>query len=141
MSEPLDARVNARVPSRVKDELAELARRRRLEESEVARTLLDEGLRRENHPGIVFRATPAGREAAIEGRRLYVWQVVETVRASGGQVEEAAESLGLRPDQVRTALDYYAEYPAEIDELIDANLREADEAQGRWERQRRVLAR
>ncbi len=103
--------------------------------------MLDEGLRRENHPGIVFRATPAGREAAIEGRRLYVWQVVETVRASGGQVEEAAESLGLRPDQVRTALDYYAEYPAEIDELIDANLREADEAQGRWERQRRVLAR
>ena len=43
-----------------------------------------EALWREKHPGIVFRTTPTGREAAIEGRRLYVWQVIETVRASDG---------------------------------------------------------
>ena len=82
MAEALDARINTRVPRRVKDDLTAISRRRRLEESELARTLLDEALRREKHPGIVFRATPTGREAAIEGRRLYVWQVIETVRAS-----------------------------------------------------------
>src|SRR5438552_19024623 len=113
-AEALDQRVNARVPHRVKQDLAELSRRRNVDESELARTLLDEALRREKHPGIVFRSTPTGREAAIEGRRIYVWQVLETLRASEGDVEQAAGFLGLRPDHVRVAVDYYAEYGPEI---------------------------
>jgi uncharacterized protein (DUF433 family) len=139
MTEALDARINTRVPRRVKDDLTAVSRRRRLEESELARTLLDEALRREKHPGIVFRTTPAGREAAIEGRRLYVWQVVETLRASDGDEQSAAASLGLRPDQIRSAVDYYGEYDAEIDRLIALNLEEADRAHGTWERRQQAL--
>lgn len=139
MAEALDARINTRVPRRVKDDLAVLSQQRRLEESELARALLDEALRREKHPGITFRPTPAGREAAVEGRRVYVWQVVETIRASDGDIEQSADFLGLRPDQVRVAVGYYAEYKREIDQLIALNKQEADRARRQWQRQQQAL--
>lgn len=139
VAEALDARVNARVPRRVKEDLVALSKRRRVEESEVARALLDEALRREKHPGIVFRATPAGREAAIEGRRVYLWQVIETLRASDGKIDQAASFLGLRPEQVRAAIGYYAEYKREIDSLIALNKEEADRARRLWELEKRAL--
>lgn len=138
MTETLDARVNARVPSRVKHDLAALARRRHVDESELARSLLDEALRRERHPGIVFRSTPTGREAAIEGRRLYVWQVMETVWASDGDIANAAKFLGLRPEQVGVAVDYYADYGPEIDELIALSREEIDRVHKLSERQQQA---
>lgn len=125
MSEALEERVNTRVPRRVKEDLSDLAKRRRIDESELARTLLDEAIRRERHPGITFRDTTAGREAAIEGRRLYVWQVMETVWNSDGNASDAAEYLGIQPTQVNTAVDYYNDYRSEIDEIIQANSDEA----------------
>lgn len=139
MAEALDARINTRVPRRVKEDLVALSQQRRLEESELARALLDEALRREKHPGILFRTTPAGREAAIEGRRVYVWQVIDTLRASEGDIEPTAKSLGLRPDQVRAAVSYYTEYKREIDRLIELNKQEADRARRLWERQQEAL--
>jgi uncharacterized protein (DUF433 family) len=141
MAEALNARINARIPQRVKDDLAAVSRRRNLEESELARSLLDEALRREKHPGIVFRSTPASREAAIEGRRLYVWQVIETLRSSDGDTAQAADFLGLRPEHVHAALDYYAEYGPEIDMLIALNQEDADRARHLWERKQQALGR
>jgi uncharacterized protein (DUF433 family) len=140
VAEALDARLNTRIPRRVKNDLTVLSRRRRLEESELARTLLDEALRREKHPGIVFRSTPTGREAAIEGRRTYIWQVIETLRASEGDIGQAAGFLGLRPDQVRSAVDYYAEYGPEIDRLVTLNEEEADRGRNLWEQQQQALS-
>jgi uncharacterized protein (DUF433 family) len=137
--EALDARINTRIPRRVRESLTALARRRGLQESELTRSLLDEGLRREQHAGIVFRTTPTGREAAIEGRRLYVWQVVETVRANEGDVGQAADFLQLRPDQIRIAIDYYGEYTEEIDELMRLNLEESEQGRTRWEQGQRAL--
>jgi uncharacterized protein (DUF433 family) len=139
MAEALDARINTRIPRRMKEDLSTLSKRRHVDESDLARALLDEGLRREKHPGIVFRTTPSGREAALEGRRLYVWQVMETVRASDGNVDESAEYLAVRPDQVRSALDYYVEYGPEIDQLIHENRQETTQARERWERQQQAL--
>jgi uncharacterized protein (DUF433 family) len=139
MAEALDARINTRIPRRMKEDLSTLSKRRHVDESDLARALLDEGLRREKHPGIVFRTTPSGREAALEGRRLYVWQVMETVWASDGNVDESAEYLAVRPDQVRSALGYYAEYGPEIDQLIHENRQDTTQARERWERQQRAL--
>lgn len=141
MTETLDARVNARVPIRLKQDLAALARRRHVDESELARTLLDEALRRERHPGIVFRSTPTGREAAIEGRRVYVWQVMETVWASAGVIDESATFLGLRPEQVSAAVDYYADYASEIDELITLNREDTERIHKLSERQQKARRR
>jgi uncharacterized protein (DUF433 family) len=140
-AEVLDSRLNARLPRRIKDDLAGLARRRHVDESELARRLLDEGLRREKHPGIVFRDTPTGREAAIEGRRLYVWQVMETVWASDGDAAQTAEYLGLRPDQVDTAAGYYADHGPEIDELIALNREDARRGMDQAKRRKRVQRR
>ncbi len=128
MTEMLDSRVNTRVPQRVKNDLAGLAQRRRVDESELARSLLDEGLRRENHPGIVFRTTSTGREAATEGRRLYIWQIVETVWANDGSVTDTADFLGLRVAEVEAALGYYADYGREIDQLIALNRQDTKRA-------------
>jgi uncharacterized protein (DUF433 family) len=139
MEEALDASINTRVPRRVKQALEEVAKDRRVNPLTFARTLIDEGLRRERHPGIVFREGPAGRRASIEGRRLDVWQVMETVWASGGDVDDAGEYLGLRPDQVRAAVRYYTDYPVEIDEWVQRNREEADRVRAQWEREQASL--
>jgi uncharacterized protein (DUF433 family) len=141
VEEPLDASINTRVPRRVRQALEEVAKGRHVNPLTFARTLIDEGLRRERHPGIVFREGPAGRRAAIEGRRLDVWQVMETVWASDGDVEEAAAYLGLRPDQVRAAISYYTEFPGEIDDWVQRNREEADRGRAQWEREQASLRR
>jgi uncharacterized protein (DUF433 family) len=77
----------------------------------------------------------------MEGRRLDVWQVMETVWASDGNVEEAAAYLGLRPDQVRAAISYYTEFPGEIDDWVQRNREEADRGRAQWEREQASLRR
>jgi uncharacterized protein (DUF433 family) len=139
MEETLDTTINTRVPRRVKQALEQVARDRRINPLTFARTLLDEGLRRERHPGIVFRDGPAGRRAAIEGRGLDVWQVMETVWGSDGDVEEASDYLGLRPDQVRAAVGYYTDFPDEIDAWVQANREEANRLHSQWEREQASL--
>jgi uncharacterized protein (DUF433 family) len=98
-------------------------------------------LRRERHPGIVFRDGASGRRAAVEGRRLDVWQVMETVWDSGGKIDEAAAFLGLRSDQVQAAVAYYADYPEEVDEWVRLNQQEAERMESAWERQQAALNR
>ncbi|MEX2393632.1 MAG: hypothetical protein WD826_04025 [Actinomycetota bacterium] len=74
------------------------------------------------------------------GTRLYVHQVVSTVRASHGDIGEAASYLGIVPRLVRAAVDYYAEFADEVDEdTATARLIEEQE-RTRWERQQRALA-
>jgi len=141
MPEVLDARLSTRIPRRMRDDLDALARQRQLDESELARTLLDEAIRHEKHARIVFRPTPTGRQACIEGRRVYVWQVMETVWASDGNVDEAADYLDLTADQVRSAVRYCAEYRHEIEGQIRAN-RDAAEGERRlWENAQKALRR
>ena len=141
MEEVLDTTINTRVPRRVKQALEQVAKDRRINPLTFARTLLDEGLRRERHPGIVFREGPAGRRAAIEGRRLDVWQVMETLWASDGNVDEAADYLHVRPDQVRAAVSYYTEFHDEIDAWVRTNQEEADRLRSQWEREQASLRR
>ncbi len=93
-------------------------RARELSESRnsLAERLLDEGLRTERHPLIVFRAGGSGRRRpALIGTRLYVWQIIDTVRASSNSVSDAAKYLGLPEHHVRAAIDYYADFREEVD--------------------------
>lgn len=141
MEEPLVDSINTRVPHRVRQALDDVAKDRGVNPLSFARTLIDEGLRRERHPGIVFRDGPAGRRAAIEARRLDVWQVMETVWASEGNVGDAAKYLGLRPDQVDAAVGYYSEFSDEVDSWIQRNREEAERLQERWKKQQAALRR
>lgn len=56
--------------------------------SEFVRTLLEEGLRMEAHPGIVFRSGPAGRRPGLAGGPD-VWEVVRVSRGVGARGEQA----------------------------------------------------
>lgn len=111
--------------------------------SSLAEELIDEGLRSRRHPMIAFRGGPSGRRACLAAGPD-VWEVVGGVVggdvATSKRVSRAAELLGLRVEQVQAAMAYYAEFTAEIDGLIEANRRAADEAERLWQRQRDLLA-
>lgn len=107
----------------------------------LADRLLGEALRVERHPLIRFHQGAAGRrQPLVTGTRLHVHQVIGTLRASGGDVEEAAGYLGLTTRQVRAALDYYADFTDEVDADAAVAQRVADTERDRWERQQRALA-
>lgn len=107
----------------------------------LADRLLGEGLRLEHHPLIRFHQGAAGRrQPLVVGSRLYVHQVIATLRASDGDVDEAADYLGLTARQVKAALDYYADYRDEVDADGAAAERVEATERDRWERQQRALA-
>jgi hypothetical protein len=112
--------------------------------SELARTLLEEGLRMQAHPGIVFRSGPAGRRPGLAGGPD-VWEVARVLRGVGAKGEAAvtrtAELTGLSPAQVRVALRYYAEYPREIDDWLRRVDEEAEWAEAAWRREQDLLQR
>lgn len=106
----------------------------------LAERLLNEGLRTERHPLIVFREGTAGlRRPALAGTRLYVWQVLDTVRASDNSVADAAAYLGLAERYVHAAVNYYADFTEEVDEYRALEHESERRERERWERAQRVL--
>jgi uncharacterized protein (DUF433 family) len=107
----------------------------------VADRVLGEGLRIQRHPAIWFRTGAAGRrEPALAGSRLLVRQVVRSFRAERADVQATAEGLGISAGLVTAALDYYADFTAEVDDdQAWADRIEADE-HARWERVQAVSA-
>jgi hypothetical protein len=104
--------------------------------SGLAQRLVDEGLRAQEHPGVVFHDGPSGRRAALV-TGPDVWEVVAALSRSTARGEAAvtatAAEMNLSIAQVKTALDYYGSYPDEIDEQIAENERAADEAHAAWQ--------
>lgn len=111
--------------------------------SAAGERLIDEGLRMEAHPGIVFRDGPSGRRAGLAAGPD-VWEVVGLLRDLSGRVEEraaaAAAQLDLTEAQVRTTSRYYAEFTDEIDTEIAHNDDSADRELAAWENERRLLS-
>jgi hypothetical protein len=118
------------------------SRRRGEPKARTAERLIDEGLRMEDHPGIVFRDGPAGRRAALAGGPD-VWEVIETLRGTELAGEEAvaaaAEWGNLPVGQVRLAVRYYGDFRQEIDERIRLNRDEAERQRAGSERAREAL--
>lgn len=72
--------------------------------------------------GIIFRDGPTGSRAALPGGPD-VWEVVQTItngKPCGDAVAAAADLLNLTEPQIRAALGYYAQHPADIDKRICA---------------------
>ena len=133
---------SVRLPQDVARRLKRHARMTDESASGLASRLIDEGLRSEAHPGIVFRSGPAGRRAAIAGGPD-VWEVISLLRSldSRGEkaIDEAATWLSLPEDQIRLALAYYGDFPDEIDRRIRDNERAAERARRAWEAQQQVI--
>ena len=132
-------RMESQVFERLEQRRRQVGRRR----PELMNRYIDEGLRMEDHPGIVFRSGPAGRRPAlVDGPD--VWEVIRVVRnveeTGERAVDEAARWLGLRRGQIEAALGYYAEYPAEIDDWLARLDEHAERAHTAWRRRQSALA-
>lgn len=131
--------LSLRLESDTYDRLEVESQRTGQSRSQLAKTLLEEGLRMEAHPGIVFRSGPAGRRPGIAGGPD-IWEVVRVFEGVDAQGEEllrrTAESTGLTPEQVRIALRYYADYRDEIDDWIRRVDEESARSEAAWRRER-----
>jgi hypothetical protein len=115
---PFSARLDTRLVERLKARSAGHG----ISASQLAAQFIDEGLRGEEFPGIVFRVGPAGRRAGLIGGPD-VWEVVRDLRAAreAGITDEVAAvttASELAEAQVRLAAAYHAAYPEEIDARI-----------------------
>lgn len=132
-----------RLNEHLKGRLRALAERDDDSVSGVAERLLEEGVRMDAHPGIVFRSGPAGRRPglALGPDVAEVIAFLQHLDATGQEaIRETTHWLRVSERQVRTAVDYYTDFPDEIDEEIDRRDREAEAARRRWERQQHLLA-
>lgn len=133
---------SARLDPSVLDRLELRGARTGLSRSRLAERYIDEGMRMDDHPGVVFRDGPSGRRAGLSGGPD-IWEVVAAVSASGldgeAALDAAAEWARLAPAQVRAAVRYYAVYPEDVDERIRRNAEEADVAEGLWRREHAAL--
>ncbi len=108
----------------------------------LAQRYIDEGMRLDRHPGIVFRGGPAGRRAVVVGGPD-VWEVIAAARSAPERGEKLIDALcervGVPADKIRVAVRYYAEYPDEIDRWVSTVDEEAERLERTLERERDLL--
>jgi hypothetical protein len=119
-----------------------------LSASALTSRFVDEALRMEEHPGVLFRDGPSGRRAVLIGGPD-VWEVIRVVQSARESepdldaeavIRLAAETAGLPPGRVRVALGYWAAYPDEIErQILEAEEAERG-AEELWQRERRMLS-
>lgn len=99
------------------------------------------------HPGILFRAGPTGRRAALAGGPD-VWEVVRAVRSAHSAepkldredlISLVNENTGMPVRLIGAAVRYWASYPAEIDAEIAAAETAEDAAEMAWQREHELL--
>lgn len=117
--------------------------------SSAVNRLVDEALRSEEHPGVVFRAGPSGRRAGLAGGPD-VWEVIRSLRSARAEEPELGESeitalvagnAGITPRQVEMALEYWSAYPDEIDEQVRADERAEERVEAMLRRRSELLRR
>ena len=117
--------------------------------SSAANRLVDEALRMTEHPGIVFRAGPSGRRAALAGGPD-IWEVIRAVKSARATEPTLQDddllslvggNTGIELRLLSTAVRYWASYPDEINAEIDAADAAEEAAEQAWLRERHLLAR
>jgi hypothetical protein len=120
-----------------------------LSASSATNLLVDEALRSQDHPLVVFRDGPAGRRARLIGGPD-VWEVARAVRSARAAepdldadavIELVGETSGVSLRLIRAAIDYWTSYPDEVDGWVSRAETEAAEAEQRWHREQGLLAR
>lgn len=93
---------------------------------------VSEGLATAPHPGVVFKAGPSGRRAALAGGPD-VWEIASALRHTKGtetrRVAALAKEFGIHERQVVIALNYAAANRDEIEARVRLNDRALDEAE------------
>lgn len=114
--------------------LEQRARTTRLTQTALVERYVDEGLRRDDHPEIIFVDEAAGRRPRLAGTGLDVWEIVVAVQDNSGSVSETAAYLDMPEWRIVAAMHYYADYRYEIDAWIAENDRMAEEEELRTRR-------
>jgi uncharacterized protein (DUF433 family) len=107
--------------------LERFARRHGKGLGEAAAMLLEEALRKQEHPLIEFRDSPLGRQAFVQGSSLAVWEVVSLARHFGGDPRRLSAHLEWPEIKVRAALAYAERHREEIEQALqdaEASLQE-----------------
>ena len=128
MSQPLSVRLNDATISR----LGARAQRIHLAPRTLAQRYVEEGLRMDEHPLVRFADGPAGRRARLAGTGKDVWEVIATIRDNNGDMAAAVRYLEMPLGLVQAAVTYYGAYQEEIDQWIELNKQETDEAHAAW---------
>ena len=105
----------------------------------IVERYIEEGLRLDRHPGIVFVDGPTGRRARIAGTRLDVSFVVEALQDNEHSIEATAAYLDLPAWKVEAALRYYGEFTAEIDGRIALLQQVADREESAYHAAQAIL--
>jgi uncharacterized protein (DUF433 family) len=130
-----------RISPDIKEELERRAREAGVPAAALYERFIDEGLRHDAHPIIVFRDGAAGRRPVIAGTRITVAQVIDTVVATDDHsITQAAEYLGLPESHVSECVRYYAAYRDEIDEWRNRLAEIAERERDAWQREQAVFA-
>ena len=140
VSKHLSVRLDADLLQQLEDQCRSSGESR----SALATRFLEEGLRMDRHPGIMFRPGPAGRRPAVVGGPD-VWVLARVLRDRSGRAEETVTSLSdelaLTIGQVQSAARYYEEFREEVDDWLDRLDAEADRAEAEWRRLQGLPAR
>lgn len=114
----------------------------------MANRFVDEALRMDEHPGIVFRDGPTGRRAVLVGGPdvREAIRAVKSARSAEPDIDATdlvtlvESNTGVPARLIEVAVRYWSSYPNEIDAWIgEAEAFEA-EALAAWERQQELLA-
>ena len=137
--------LSVRLRPDLKDELERRAREAGTSASALYERFIDEGLRHEDHPLIVFREGAGGRRPTLAGSRLSVSQVIETLKATEGEddasrIRETAEYLRIPAGHVQASVRYYANYKDEVDAWIEQAAAAAEREHEAWKREQAVFA-
>lgn len=134
--------LSIRLPRETVERLDELSCQSDSTRSEAARTLIEEGLRMMDHPGIVFRPGPTGRRAGL-AIGPDVWEIVGAIHNLTGHVDDPVTVLGeqicLSTHEIKLALNYYRAFPKEVDRRIALNDTVAAELETAWLREQRLI--
>lgn len=130
---------NVRFPEPVDRALADLARKEQAPKSAITVRAVSEWLRMQNHPDVRFTTELTGERRAVLAAGPQVWTVAESWLqhdVGSRSAHAVAEATGLTPQQVESALGYWADNRDEIDTLIGVHRSAQDEAMAAWGRRR-----
>lgn len=112
--------VSLRLPDATAARLEKLARRAGRSVSETGARFIEESIRQSEFADIEFREFQGRRLACLKGSSR-IWKLILVAHHYDFDPEQMAHHLEFPVERMRTALNYYAAYPEEIDERIAAN--------------------
>ena len=132
-----------RLSDEARQRLHDRAEREGLSATALLERLIIEGVDTLECPGIVYRGSSHDRRAGLAAGPD-VWEIIARLRELDGSEEERIAALAsetdLPPRQIRTALEFAARHPEEIEHRIARNERAIAESREAAEQRRALLA-